>query len=111
MLAGRLVGEMEAAHARILQVTRDKKTPPGVRVDGAKACFDMLDRMLQRMQSMGFLPSATQKISADLNHTGGDLRALADLEAELRRVREIAGQADDSDTGSDGSQADRQDVA
>jgi hypothetical protein len=89
LYAGRLAAEAEATIARIRRVTRDKDTPPAIKVDGEARCYDILDRFVHRLQSMGFLPTAAHKIQADLTHNAGDLGGLAELKAELQRLETI----------------------
>lgn len=89
IFAGRLATEAESSISRIRRVARAKDAPHAVRIDGERACFDILDRLVQRLQSLGFLPSAAQRIQADLTHNVGDLPSLGDLRAELERLERI----------------------
>lgn len=89
LFAGRLAAEYEATAARIRRVTRDKNTPPAAKIDGEYKCFDMADRLVQRLQSMGFLPTAAQRIQSDLTHNLGDLSSMADLQKEMQRLVKI----------------------
>jgi hypothetical protein len=87
--AGHLAAEAEACATRIRRVTRDKKAPHSVKVDGERACFEIFDRLGQRLQSMGFLPQATQRVEADLTHNLGDLSSITDLKNELERLESV----------------------
>lgn len=93
LFAGRLAAEYEATAARIRRVTRDKETAPAVKIDGEYKCYDMLDRLVQRLQSMGFVPTAAQRIQGDLTHNLGDLSSIADLRSEVLRLEEIEREA------------------
>lgn len=93
LFAGRLAAEYEATAARIRRVTRDKETPPAVKIDGEYKCFDMLERLVQRLQSMGFVPTAAQRIQGDLTHNLGDLSSIADLRNEVLRLEKIEREA------------------
>jgi len=87
--AGRLAIEAEACISRIRRVTRDKEALYAVKVDGEKACFEIVDKLSQRLQSMGFLPTAAQQIQADLTHHAGDLMGLVEIRAETERLEQI----------------------
>lgn len=89
LYAGRLAAEAEATIGRIRRVTRDKDTPQAVKIDGEFKCYDILDRFMQRLQSMGYLPMAAHRIQADLTHNTGDISSLAELKAELTRLESI----------------------
>lgn len=89
LYAGRLAAEAEATIGRIRRVTRDKDTPHAIKIDGEFKCYDILDRFVQRLQSMGYLPTAAHRIQADLTHNTGDLSSLAELKAELTRLESI----------------------
>ena len=93
LFAGRLAAEYEATAARIRRVTRDKETPPAVKIDGEYKCYDMLDRLVQRLQSMGYLPTAAQRIQGDLTHNLGDLSSMAELRNEVLRLEKIEREA------------------
>ncbi len=41
------------------------------------------------MQRLGYLPTAAQKVEADLTHHLGEVPDLATLQAEVRRLRQI----------------------
>lgn len=72
-IAGELVNESRASMARIRRITRDKDCPHDVRVDGERAFFEILDGMISRLQSLGYLPMATHRLQADLTHRLGAL--------------------------------------
>lgn len=87
--AGRLATEAEACINRIRRVTRDKETPPGVKVEGERSCFEILDKLTQRLQSLGFIPTAAQQIQADLTHHPGEPMPASEMIAELQRLEQI----------------------
>lgn len=93
LFAGRLAAEYEATSARIRRVTRDKETPPAVKIDGEYKCYDMFDRLVQRLQSIGLIPTAAQRVQSDLTHNLGDLSSMADLRNEVLRLEKIEREA------------------
>lgn len=88
-LVGRLYAEAELAIQRIRRSLRDKDIEPGVKIQGERSCFEIYDALVGRFQQLGYLPTATQKVEADLTHHLGPPASLDDLQQELERVREI----------------------
>lgn len=93
LFAGRLAAEYESISARIRRVTRDKETPPAVKIDGEYKCYDMFDRLVQRLQSIGLIPTAAQRVQSDLTHNLGDLSSMSDLRNEVLRLETIEREA------------------
>jgi DNA-binding CsgD family transcriptional regulator len=93
-LAGRLVSEAELSVQRIRRTSRDKVTPPAVKVDAEHRCFQILSDLVQRLQGLGYLPSATQRIEAELLHHVDEIPSLECIGAELNRLAEINADGD-----------------
>jgi len=87
-VAGQLMVEAEACMTRIRRVTWDRDTPPGVRVEGERACFQILGEMTQRLQSLGFLPTSSQQIEASV--TVDSAPVLAEIDRELSELITLA---------------------
>lgn len=87
--AGRLVAEAETCISRIRRVTRDKNAPHAVKVDGEKGCYQILSDLSARLQSLGYLPSAAQRIQADLTHSIDGPNCLAEIRSEIDRLEPI----------------------
>lgn len=94
IVAGRLMSEMEICIARVRRVTRDRETPPAVKVDAERVAFEIQDRCVQRLQSLGFLPSAAQRLEASLIHRLDDEVSLSQIQTEAARLAEIEQQAE-----------------
>lgn len=89
--AGQLVAEAANCVARIRRVTREKDAPHAVRVDAERAVFQIMDSLVARLQSLGHLPSATQRVQADLTHHLGEAPSLSEVEVEIARLAGITG--------------------
>jgi len=87
--AGRLAAEAEVCVNRIRRVTRDKAAPHAERIEGERACFEILDKLAHRLQSMGFLPTAAQQVQADLTHHVGDSIGIDQICIEAQRLKQI----------------------
>lgn len=87
-LAGQLVTEAALCIDRIRRVSRDRDTPPAVKVDAEKNCFHILSELVQRLQTLGYLPTATQQLA--LTHSVGELPTVDSLDAELGRLKVLA---------------------
>lgn len=88
-MAGNLVRHADLAVSRIRRVTRDRDTPPNVKVDGERACWTINRELVQSLQELGHLPKAPQEIRGDLTHHLAEPPAMAAIRDELQRVMEI----------------------
>jgi hypothetical protein len=81
IMVGRLMLDADNACTRLRRIGRDKACSAAVRADIERNCFDILDRLLQRLQSIGYLPSGNTVPQADpgsaANHE--TMALLADL--------------------------------
>jgi hypothetical protein len=102
-MVGRLVGEAELAVQRIRKAVRDKDTSKAVRVDAEHRCYQITSDLVGTMQRLGYLPTAAQKIDADLTHHLSELPDFPAMQAEVRRLRQICDQE-----GEDAPEATRQ---
>ncbi|MBB6429104.1 hypothetical protein [Algisphaera agarilytica] len=85
-VAGELLHQARVGVEHIRRATRDKSTPPAVRIDGERAAMEILDKTAHRLQIMGFLPSSAQQIEATLSHRLEDPLTLQEIYAEAKRV-------------------------
>jgi len=88
-IAGRLAAEADACLSRIRRATRDQAATPGERIDGERICFEIMDKLTNRLQSMGYLPTADQQVQADLTHHMGDPVGLVEIRVEAERLERI----------------------
>jgi hypothetical protein len=88
-LAGRLMAEAELTISRIRRVARDKDCPPSVRIDGETRCWQILREFVQSLQSLGYLPTAAQRIEADLTHRAGEVPTADSIQADLQQLMVI----------------------
>jgi transposase-like protein len=88
-MAGRLWQEAEASRARIRQITRSGETDPSDRIEGERVSFDILDKLMARLQSLGMLPTSSQKVEAELTHHLGDQPSLEEIQSEAQRMQQF----------------------
>lgn len=89
-MAGELVAEARNCTARIRRAIRDKDAAPADRVEGERAVFQILNDLLARLQSMGYLPSIAHKVQAELTHLVGEPMQFAQMETELAAMSDAA---------------------
>lgn len=89
-MAGRLVGEADLSVQQIRKAVRDKRVSPAVKVDANDRCYRIVSDLTQRLQHLGFLPTASQKVEADLTHHLGELPDIDELQVELQRLRLVS---------------------
>jgi len=85
-MAGEILYQAHQCIERIRRTTRDKEVPPATRLDGERAVFEIMDKMVHRLQTLGHLPSSAQQIEATLTHRLEDLPTLAQIHEEAKRV-------------------------
>ncbi len=88
-MVGRLMGEAELSVQHIRKAVRDKTVSPAVKVDAEQRCYQIISDLVQSMQRLGYLPTAAQKVEADLTHHVGEVPDFDVMHAEVRRVRQI----------------------
>ena len=98
-MPGRLVVEAETVIQRIRRAIRAKDVPAAVRVDAEHRCYQVFSDFIQRMQGLGYLPTAKQQVEADMIHHMGTLPEYRDLESESGRLLQLAMSANDDGNG------------
>ena len=88
-MAGMLCVEAGRSTQRIRKFQRDGGASAADKMDGEHRCFQIRSELIQRLQSLGFLPTATQRIEADVRHAPAPSRSLKELYHEARRLRII----------------------
>jgi transposase len=90
-MVGRLLAEAELSVRRIRRVARERDVEPATRIDAEHRCFEIVRDLVQGLQRLGYLPTATQKVEADLTHRVAELPSVEDLRAELNRLGQLPG--------------------
>ena len=93
-MVGRLMAEAELSIQRIRRTARERDVDAGIKVDAEHRCFEIMKDLVHSLQSLGYLPLATQRLQADLTHHAVEIPSLETLNAELNRMRTIAGEGD-----------------
>jgi len=88
-MVGRLVSEAELCKQRIRKFQRDRDASPADKMEGERLCFQIICRLTERMQSLGYLPIEAQKIEADLIHRAASSLTLEEIQIEAGRVKQI----------------------
>jgi hypothetical protein len=90
-MVGRLVQEAELSIQRIRRAIRKDDVPAHVKVDGEARCFIILDRLIERMQSLGYLPTAASRVQAEVIQALEPLRPAEEYCRELARIEQLVG--------------------
>lgn len=96
-IAGQLIAEAEHTVQRIRRVAREREAPHAVRVQGETECFGILCKLTERLQSLGYLPTAPTQIHASVMHAEA-VPTFDELETDINRLLEIAESAGDEGT-------------
>lgn len=89
VMAGRILTEADQCISRIRKVCRKNEAPHSVRVDGERACFQIVSEAVQRLQSLGYLPTAAHQLHATLSHSVSDVPKYEELTLQIKQLREI----------------------
>jgi len=89
IIAGRLVNEAQICIQRIRKCERDNNCTPAAKIEGEKGCFQIINNLAERLQSMGYLPTAAKKLEADLTHHMENTLSLDEIESEAQRLQNI----------------------
>lgn len=90
-MGGRLLTETELCMERIRKSARGKDTPASVKVDAEHRCFQIFEKTIERLQSLGFLPTAAQKVTAELTYQIEEVLTLEQIDKEVKRLQQIEG--------------------
>lgn len=85
-IVGRLLREADLSIAHLRRAARDKKAPTAVQVDAAYRAYQVFSDLVQRLQGLGYLPTAAHEIRADLTHHVADIPDLPEIQAEIDRL-------------------------
>lgn len=96
-MVGRLVLEAELSIQRIRKAVRDKDTPHSVKVDAEYRCFQIASDMVSSLQRLGYLPTATARLQADITHSIGEIPELPQLDMEAQRLMQLTGEIQGTD--------------
>ena len=91
-MVGQLVTQADTTINRIRRVTRDGDTPPAARIEGEKACWIITRDLVQKLQSLGYLPNAPQEIRGQITHQVEHLPAYGQMNEEVIRLELIVNQ-------------------
>lgn len=78
-------------------MSRERDAPHAVRVEAEKACYGILVIMTERLQSLGYIPIAAQRIEADVRHESATIPTHKEITFEIQRLEAIAQEAGDGD--------------
>lgn len=88
-MAGRILAEAELSIQRIRRTAREREVDPAVKIDAEHRCFQIADSTVERLQKLGYLPTAAMRVLADLTHHAAELPSSEDLEKQIAGLREL----------------------
>lgn len=84
-VAGELMTEGDMTISRIRRAARDAGAGPGDRIAAEKSCFDIRCQLIDRLQSLGYLPNAARRTELSFRTDGNALSNL-DLSQEINQM-------------------------
>jgi hypothetical protein len=96
--AGKLVAEAEASMARIRRFTRDREASIGSKIEGERASFEILCKLSEQLQRLGFLPNHAGSMQIGIHHQAEQVPSSEEIDREIERLMIAAerGGADES---------------
>jgi transposase len=88
-MVGRLMYETELSIQVLRKVQKDKDASPADKIEAERTGNQIRYQLFKMMQSLGYLPTAAQKIEADLTHRAALSLNLEELILEAERVKKI----------------------
>ncbi len=88
-MVGRLMYETELSIQVLRKVQKDKDASPADKIEAERASNQIRYQLFKMMQSLGYLPTAAQKIEADLTHRAASSLTLEEIQIEAGRVKQI----------------------
>jgi transposase len=88
-MVGMLVYESELSVQRLRKVQRDKEASAADKIEAERTNNQNRYQLFKMMQSLGYLPTAAQKIEADLTHRAASSLTLEEIQLEAERVKKI----------------------
>ena len=88
-MAGILVYETDLSIQVLRKIHRDKDASPADKIEAERTGNQIRYQLFKMMQSLGYLPTAAQKIEADLTHRAASSLNLEELHLETGRLIQI----------------------
>lgn len=88
--AGKLVVEAEAAMARIRRFTRDREASIANKIEGERACIEILCKLSDQLQSLGFLPKCAGSMQIGIHHQAEQIPSIEEIDREIERLASAA---------------------
>ena len=88
-MVGMIVYESELSVQRLRKVQRDNGASAADKIEAERTNNQNRYQLFKMMQSLGYLPTAAQKIEADLIHRAASSLTLEEIRLEAERVKKI----------------------
>ncbi len=89
-MVGRLVGEAELSIQQLRKTARDKSTASGAKIDAYHRCYQIVSDLTEKLQRLGYLPTASHKVEASLTHHVAELPQFNELHDEVKRLKLVS---------------------
>lgn len=88
-MVGMLMYESDLSVQVLRKVQRDNNASPADKIEAERTNNQNRYQLFKMMQSLGYLPTAAQKIEADLIHRAASSRTLEELKLEAEQLIQI----------------------
>jgi predicted DNA-binding protein YlxM (UPF0122 family) len=94
---GQLVQHADQAIQRLRRIAREKDCPHAARVEAVRSTWTVVKELTEKLQSLGYLPTAAHQIRADLTHHIDEPPSFDQMQAEVKQLELVIEQSGTSD--------------
>ena len=94
---GQLLQHADQAIQRLRRIAREKDCPHAARVEAIRGTWTVVKELTEKLQSLGYLPTAAHQIRADLTHHIDEPPSFDQMQMEVARLELLIEQGDKTD--------------
>jgi transposase len=94
---GQLAQHADQAIQRLRRIAREKDCPHAARVEAVRSTWIVVKELTEKLQSLGYLPTAAHQIRADLTHHIDEPPSFDQMQVEVARLELLFEQDDNTD--------------
>jgi len=88
-----MIEKSKSQQAHLIRLSRSKGSSIQERINAERLAWEIQNQTVERLQNLGYLPQAPQKVIGDIYHhddSSSDEKTLEDLKEDLRQLEKIA---------------------
>jgi len=88
-----MIEKSKSQQAHLIRLSRSNEGSVQERINAERLAWEIQNQTVERLQNLGYLPQAAQKVVGDIYHhndSSDDGKTLEDLKEDLRQLEKIA---------------------